>query len=57
MFIFGMIFGSLFLEPLIINFIYFTNVDLFIDIILTRKNEDKLINTVLKRIEEKEVND
>lgn len=30
------------LEPIIINFIYLSNVDLFNDIILTKKNEEKL---------------
>ena len=55
MFVLGLFFGSLFLEPLIINFIYFTNADLFIDLILTRKNEEKLINAVLKRIEKKKL--
>lgn len=41
-FVIGFIVGSFILEPLIINFIYFTNVGLFIDLILTRKNEEKL---------------
>ncbi len=41
-FIFGCVFGSMLLEPLIINFIYFTNVDLFLDIILTKRNRKKL---------------
>lgn len=50
---FGGILVFCLLEPLIINLVYFSNVDLFIDMILTRKNEDKLINTVLKRVEEK----
>lgn len=30
------------LEPIIINFIYLFNVDLFNDIILTKKNKEKL---------------
>lgn len=30
------------LEPIIINFIYLSNVNLFNDIILTKKNEEKL---------------
>lgn len=41
MFIFGMFAGVLFLEPLIINFVYFTNLDLFNDLILTEKNRKK----------------
>lgn len=42
-FIFGMVVGSMLLEPLIINFVYFSNISLFIDIILTKKNRKKLI--------------
>lgn len=30
------------LEPIIINFIYLSNVDLFNNIILTKKNKEKL---------------
>lgn len=41
-FIFGFVLGSFILEPIIINFVYFSNVGLFIDLILTRKNEEKL---------------
>lgn len=41
-FIFGCVIGSMLLEPLIINFVYFSNIDLFNDIILTRKNSFKL---------------
>lgn len=41
-FIFGMVFGSMFFEFIIINFVYFTNVSLFCDIILTKKNKEKL---------------
>ena len=41
-FIFGIFFGCLFFEPLIINVIYFTNVGLFLDIILWKKNVIKL---------------
>lgn len=48
-FIVGLIFGVFILEPLVINYIYFSNIDLFIDIILTRKNEHKLVNCVLNR--------
>lgn len=42
LFIFGMFAGVLFLEPLVINFVYFTNLDLFNDLILTKKNSIKL---------------
>lgn len=41
-FIFGMFAGVLFLEPLVINFVYFSNLDLFNDLILTKKNSIKL---------------
>lgn len=37
LFLLGLFSGTFLLEPLIINFIYFTNVDLFCDIILTKK--------------------
>lgn len=40
----GSIVGCLILEPLIINFIYFSNIALFRDIILTNKNRIKLDN-------------
>lgn len=46
MFFFGFIFGVFLLEPIIINFIYFTNIDLFLDIILTKKNKSKIINHI-----------
>lgn len=42
LFIFGMFAGVLFLEPLLINFVYFSNLDLFNDLILTKKNSIKL---------------
>lgn len=42
--LFGVIFFSFLLEPLIINVIYFTNVGLFLDLFLTKKNRDKLKN-------------
>lgn len=42
LFIFGMFAGVLFLEPLVINFVYFSNLDLFNDLILTKKNSIKL---------------
>lgn len=41
-FIFGFCFGIFILEPILINFVYFTNLDLFNDIILTKKNSIKL---------------
>lgn len=41
-FILGIFVGIGLFEPIIINFIYFSNVGLFIDLILTRKNEEKL---------------
>lgn len=41
-FIFGMVLGVFLLEPLIINFVYFSNLDLFNDLILTKKNSIKL---------------
>lgn len=41
-FICGFITGSVILEPIIINLIYMRNPGLFLDIILTEKNRDKL---------------
>lgn len=43
-FMLGLIVGTIFFEPLIINFIYFSNINLFMDIILTKKNKKKLDN-------------
>lgn len=40
-FIYGIIFSSLF-EVLIINFVYLSNISLFEDLFLTKKNKDKL---------------
>lgn len=40
-FLFGTFIWSL-VEPIIINFIYLSNVDLFNDIFLTKKNKEKL---------------
>lgn len=40
--IIGGIVGCLLLEPLIINYIYFSNIHLFTDIILSKKNKEKL---------------
>ncbi len=34
------------IEPLIVNLVYFTNIDLFLDIILTKKKKDKLIRHI-----------
>lgn len=48
MFFLGFLFGSLVLEPIIINLVYMSNVDLFLDLILTKKNEDKLIKRILE---------
>ena len=42
--LFGFFVFAPFFEPLIINFIYFSNIDLFLDIILSNKNRDKIIN-------------
>lgn len=52
--ILGIFICSVFIEPLIINFIYFSNIDLFIDIILTKSNEFKLYHCVLKRLEKED---
>ena len=44
-FIYGLLFSFpifMLFEPLIINYIYFTNLDLFNDIILTEKNRRKI---------------
>lgn len=41
-FILGILFGSMIFEPIIINLIYFTNIGLFLDIVLTEKNRFKL---------------
>lgn len=49
--IIGFLIGSMILEPIVINFIYFTNVGLFNDIILTPKNRKKLEEFYLKRSE------
>ena len=34
------------IEPLYVNFIYLSNIDLFLDIILLKKKRDKLINHI-----------
>ena len=41
-FVLGLIVGTMFLQPIIINFIYFTNIGLFLDIILSEKNRFRL---------------
>lgn len=41
-FIYGFLVAIFFFEPFIVNFVYFTNLDLFNDIILTKKNSSKL---------------
>lgn len=41
-FILGLFIGPFILEPIIINFIYFSNIALFEDIILTKRNRNKL---------------
>ncbi len=41
-FLLGLLVGSFILEPLVINYIYFSNVALFNDIILSEKNRKKL---------------
>ena len=53
-FILGFCFGIIFLEPIFINFVYFTNLDLFNDIILTKKNSTKLKEYYYKKILEDE---
>lgn len=50
-FFWGFVFGSFIFESFIINFIYLKNIALFNDIILTKKNRDKL-----KRYYEKTTN-
>lgn len=39
----GFVLGAFIFEPFIINFVYFSNLDLFYDIILTKKNKKKLL--------------
>lgn len=41
-FLSGFCLGAFILEPFILNFVYFTNLDLFNDIFLTKKNRIKL---------------
>lgn len=50
-FLFGFCIGSFIFEPLIINFVYLSNIDLFIDIILTKTNRNKLIRYFKNRKE------
>ncbi len=42
LFLLGISFTIIFLEPFLINFIYFYNIDLFVDFILNQKNSEKL---------------
>ena len=42
MLILGFCLGTFIFEPIIINFVYFSNIALFTDIILTKKNRNKL---------------
>lgn len=49
-FVFGCVVGCMLLEPLIINFVYFSNIDLFNDIILTKKNSCKLRDYYYEKI-------
>lgn len=53
MFTLYMIFCIIF-EPILINLIYMSNVDLFLDLILTKKNQDKLINRIIELENKKE---
>lgn len=41
-FLYGLVVGWVFLEPIVINLVYMSSPALFNDIILTRKNEEKL---------------
>lgn len=41
-FIFGFVAGVFILEPIVINLVYLSNPALFNDIILTKKNSEKL---------------
>lgn len=41
-FMLGLVSGTMFFEPIIINFVYMSNVALFNDIILTKKSSEKL---------------
>lgn len=41
-FFLGLFFSLFFLEPFVINFIYFSNISLFRDIILSKKNRERL---------------
>lgn len=44
LFLLGIVVGCFILEPIVINFVYFSNVALFTDLILTKKNKNKLEN-------------
>lgn len=41
-FMFGLFVGMFVLDPIVINFIYLSNLDFFNDIILSKKNEERL---------------
>lgn len=41
-FVLGLFVGTMLLEPIIINFIYMSNPGLFLDIVLSEKNRNKL---------------
>ena len=41
-FVFGFLIFEFIFEPIFINFVYFTNLYLFEDIILTKKNKQKI---------------
>ena len=45
-FIVGFCVGCFIFEPIVINLIYFSNVDLFMDLILTKFNKKKLFMRV-----------
>lgn len=47
--LFSGLFLFMLIEPLIVNFIYFTNIDLFLDLILLKKKKDKLIKHILNK--------
>lgn len=49
-FLLGLLVGSFLLEPIVINYIYMSDVDLFNDIILTKKNSKKLHEYYLLKI-------
>lgn len=48
-FLLGFLFGSIIYESIIINFVYFRNIALFTDIILTKKNRERLRDYYVKK--------